>query len=157
MTNDSIEARLKANPFFAELKPADLPRLAKRATWQTVPTNGIVFEHGDRASNFFLICEGAIIIEVPAISGPSLEVQKLGPGEVLGWSWLIPPYRWSFQARADVESKLIQINGEAIREECERDPDFGYRVLKRFSTLMSERLEAARLKMMEEWNPPGFA
>ncbi|PWG61895.1 Crp/Fnr family transcriptional regulator [Spiribacter halobius] len=157
MTDDAIESRLRSNPFFAGLEPEDLPRLASRATWRTVPANGIVFEHGDRAGSFFLLCEGAIVIEVPAISGPSLEVQRLGPGDVLGWSWLIPPYRWSFQARAEGETALIEFDGEAVREECERDPVFGYRVLKRFSSLMSERLEAARLKMMEEWNPPGFA
>ena len=157
MTDESIEALLRGNPFFAALEPADLRRLAEHATWRTVPADGILFEHGDRARSFFLLSEGAVVIEVPAITGPSLEVQKLGAGEVLGWSWLIPPYRWSFQARAESKTVLVEINGEAVREQCEHDPAFGYRLLKRFSSLMSERLEAARLKMMDEWNPPGFA
>lgn len=157
MADDSIEERLKGNPFFAELTPGDLHLLAKHATWQTVPENGILFRHDDPAGSFFLLCKGAVSIEVPAISGPSLEVQKLDPGEVLGWSWLIPPYRWSFQARAGSPSTLIEIDGEAVRNHCEQDTAFGYRLLKRFSALMSERLEAARLRMMAEWNPPGFA
>lgn len=157
MPDDAIEERLRGSPFFAELTPGDRQLLAKHATWRTVPENGILFEHGDRAGTFFLLCEGAVAIEVPAISGPSLEVQKLGPGEVLGWSWLIPPYSWSFQARAERATTLIEIDGQAVREQCEQDPAFGYRLLKRFSSLMSERLEAARLRMMAEWNPPGFA
>lgn len=157
MPDESIEERLQANPFFAELKPADLEVLARHATWRTAPENGILFRHDDPAGSFFLLCEGAVSIEVPAISGPALEVQKLGPGEVLGWSWLIPPYRWSFQARAEGATVLVEIDGQAVRERCEQDAAFGYRLLKRFSALMSERLEAARLKMMAEWNPPGFA
>ena len=157
MPDDSIEERLKGNPFFAELKPSDLQMLARHAAWRREPKDDILFEHGDRASHFFLLCEGTVVIEIPAIAGPSLEVQQLGPGEVLGWSWLIPPYRWSFQARTESAALLVAFDGQAIRDHCEQDPAFGYRVLQRFSSLMSERLDAARRKMMEEWNPPGFA
>ena len=96
-------------------------------------------------------------VEVPAIEGPSLEIQSLGPDEVLGWSWLIPPYSWSFQARACETTDILEFDGKAVRDRCEQDPGFGYAVLKRFSSLMSDRLEAARRKMMDEWNPPGFA
>ncbi len=96
-------------------------------------------------------------IEIAAIEGPPLELQRLEPGAVLGWSWLIPPYRWSFQARAEEPGKALEFDGEAVLERCESNPAFGYQVLKRFSSLMSQRLEYARRKMMDEWDPPGFA
>ena len=78
-------------------------------------------------------------------------------GDLLGWSWLIAPYRWHFQAIAEEDSKLLEFNGEVILAHCEEDPRFGYELLKRFAALMSERLEAARLKMMDQWFSAGFA
>jgi CRP/FNR family cyclic AMP-dependent transcriptional regulator len=94
---------------------------------------------------------------VPALVGPLLELQVLGDNQMLGWSWLIPPYRWNFSARAVEDTELLEFDGQAILARCEKDPKFGYELLKRFTTLMSERLNAARLKMMDQWNPPGFA
>jgi len=81
----------------------------------------------------------------------------LGEDQVLGWSWLIPPYRWNFLARAVEESDLLEFDGGAILARCEEDPKFGYELFKCFAALMSERLAAARQKMMDQWDPPGFA
>jgi CRP-like cAMP-binding protein len=76
---------------------------------------------------------------------------------VLGWSWVIAPHRWAFQARARTAVEAIEFDGEALLAHCEADPKFGYAVLKRFSALMSERLQHARQRMIEEWRPEGFA
>lgn len=157
MSDESVASMLASNELFEGLPEDVLEVLARHAEERRLERNAILFGHGDPAREFFLLRSGAVVIEVPAISGPSLEVQHLGPGEVLGWSWLIPPYRWSFQARAEEPTELLAFDGEAVRARCEADAAFGYAVLRRFSSLMSERLEAARLTMMEEWNPPGFA
>lgn len=157
MSTDSISDQLARNDFFAGLGPDVNEFLARHAERRHLGRDKVLFRHGDPARSFFLLCDGRITIEVPAISGPSLEVQNLGAGQILGWSWLIPPYQWSFQARAAEPTEVIEFDGEAVRVRCEQDPSFGYAVLKGFSALMSERLEAARQKMMEEWNPPGFA
>ncbi len=116
-----------------------------------------MFQHGNRADKFYLLRNGKISIQVPALMGPTLEIQTLSEDQILGWSWLIPPYRWSFQARALEDSDLLEFDGSAILARCEEDPNFGYELFKRFAALMSERLDAARQKMMDEWNPPGFA
>ena len=123
----------------------------------SVATNTILFRYGEPAERFYLIRQGHIKVEVPAIAGPTLELQNLGPGSILGWSWLISPYRWSFQARVTEAAQLIEFDGMRVRSKCEADPRFGYELLKRFATLMSERLRFARERMIEEWNPPGFA
>ena len=73
------------------------------------------------------------------------------------WSWLLPPFKWSFNARAETDSKVLEFDGEAVLKDCESDPAFGYEVIKRFSALMAERLDAAHRKMMEQWSPAGFA
>lgn len=157
MTERDIEGYLAAQDFFSGLEPEFLAFLAECATRRPVERGETLFRHGEDARRFFLLCSGRVSIEIPAIEGPRLEVQSLGAGKVLGWSWLIPPYKWSFQARALEASEVIEIDGERVRGRCEEDPAFGYAMLKRFSALMSERLEAARQRMMDEWNPPGFA
>ena len=81
----------------------------------------------------------------------------LGKDQVLGWSWLIPPYKWNFQAMPEEDSELLMFDGKTILAKCEKDPRFGYELLKKFAGLMSVRLDAARQKMMDEWNPAGFA
>lgn len=110
-----------------------------------------------RAGRLYLLQHGHVCIEVVAIEGPLLELQRLNPGSILGWSWLIPPYIWHFQARVDEPGYLIKFDGEAIMARCEADAESGCALLKRFSALMSRRLEYAREKMMSEWRPPGFA
>ena len=77
--------------------------------------------------------------------------------DVVGWSWLIPPYEWDFHARVDKDCEVVEFDGAALLARCEADPKFGYKLLKAFTTLMSRRLHAARRVMMENWVPAGFA
>lgn len=157
MSDSEIESFLARQDFFSGLDADSVAFLAECATRRQVEAGDTLFRHGEDARRFFLLCSGRISVEIPAIEGPRLEVQSLGAGEVLGWSWLIPPYKWSFQARALEASEVIELDGERVRARCEQEPSFGYEMMKRFSALMSERLEAARQRMMDEWNPPGFA
>ncbi|HET7314281.1 cyclic nucleotide-binding domain-containing protein [Salinisphaera sp.] len=157
MSNQPTVSDLAERDFFIGLDPSFLSFLAGCATPLALDTEDILFRHDHRAQQFYFIRRGAISIEVAAISGPALEMQHLGPGEVVGWSWLIPPYRWHFQARALEDSDVLVFDGDAILARCESDPKFGYELFKRFSALMSRRLSSARQKMMEEWHPAGFA
>ncbi len=143
--------------FFGGLS-AETRRFLCECTDQIKVAKGqILFNQGETADKFYVLRNGQISIQMPAIMGPSLEIQSLGPDQVLGWSWLISPYRWSFQAKAMEDSELLRFDGKKILAHCEQDPKFGYELLKKFAELMSVRLDAARQKMMEEWNPAGFA
>jgi CRP/FNR family cyclic AMP-dependent transcriptional regulator len=157
MAEVSIAKQLADNKLLAGLAPASLEFLATHARARHVDQDRVVFHTGDRAQHFYLVISGHVSIEVAAIEGPALQLQDLGPGKVLGWSWLIPPNRWSFQARAKTPIDIIEIDGDAVLAECESNPKFGYELLKRFSALMSERLQHARQRMVEEWRPAGFA
>lgn len=152
-----IRNALADDPHFSDLEPSFIAYLAEHATEREFAEDETIFRVGDPADSFYLLLDGEATVEVPAIEGPQLELQALGAGAVLGWSWIIPPYRWSFQARARTPVEAIEFDGKAIREHCEQDPHFGYEILKRFSALMSERLEHARQTMIEEWRPAGFA
>ncbi len=157
MSKTSIEDYLSAHAFFSGLDASFVKFLSSVATERKIKKGDVLFQQGNRADKFYLLRHGQVSVQVPALMGPVLEIQNLGEDQVLGWSWLIPPYRWSFQARAMEDSELLEFDGSAILAHCEEDPHFGYELLKRFASLMSERLDAARQKMMDQWNPPGFA
>ncbi len=157
MDKKAIRQLLDEQKFFSGLDSEYLDFLADHAVSRSVKSDEVLFRHGKKADSFYLVTAGRINLEVAAIEGPPLELQSLGEDAIIGWSWLIPPYEWHFQARAVEDAKIIRFDGDAIFERCEKDPDFGYELLKRFSGLMSERVSSAREKMMQEWNPPGFA
>lgn len=157
MNDTNIRTYMEKQPFFAGLPSESLDFLAGCAGLRKLEAGEILAVYGHTARNFYLLRSGSVSIEVAAIEGPPLQFQVLEPGQMLGWSWLIPPYRWHFQARATEPSEVIEFDGRSVFEHCEADPAFGYALLKRFSGLMSERLESARETMKEEWSPPGFA
>jgi CRP/FNR family transcriptional regulator, cyclic AMP receptor protein len=148
---------LSKHAFFGGLSTETLSFLSNCCRRVDIAKGHVLFHQGETADKFFVLLSGNISIEMPAILGPSLVIQSLGQDQVLGWSWLISPYKWSFQAKAIEDADLLQFDGKAILAQCELDPKFGYELLKKFAELMSVRLDSARQKMMEEWNPIGFA
>ncbi len=157
MSNLAIRNYLAANRFFSQLDEKAIEFLAASANDGQIERGDVLFRQGAPADKFYLVQRGKVSVEVPALVGPALQIQSLGDGQVLGWSWLIPPYRWHFLARVEEVSEIIEFDGKVILARCEQDPKFGYELLKRFAGLMSERLDAARQRMMDEWCPPGIA
>ncbi len=148
---------LQTHTILSALSAQQLAPLVAHTKEQHLSAGEVLFSQGDAAQHFYVLREGAVQIGVPAINGPALEVQALGADAVIGWSWLIPPYRWSFEAKAQSDASLVAFDGKAILQECEKDPALGYALMKVFAALMSQRLDAARIKMMESWMPPGWA
>jgi CRP/FNR family cyclic AMP-dependent transcriptional regulator len=157
VNKQSIEDYLSHHEFFSGLNDSFIKFVSDCATELQINKGDVLFKQGERADKFYLLRTGLVSVQVPAIVGPVLEIQILGEDQILGWSWLIPPYRWNFQARAVEDMELLEFDGSAILAHCEEDSKFGYELFKRFAGLMSERLDAARQKMMDQWNPPGFA
>ncbi|MBT8131444.1 MAG: cyclic nucleotide-binding domain-containing protein [Gammaproteobacteria bacterium] len=154
--SEATNKLISAHSLFANLDPQHIHTLAEFASERTVPAGENLFTQGQPAKRFYMIVDGKVAVETPAIYGPTLRLQELSSG-ILGWSWLIPPYRWHFQARAIDDSAVVEFDGVKLLELCEKDPAFGYQLLKRFATLMGERLESARRRMIDAWNPSGFA
>jgi len=157
MSNPSITEYLSAHEFFSEFSDDVLKFLCECSSTREIKKGQILFLQGEHADKFYVVRSGRISIQMPAIMGPTLEIQAVDEDQVLGWSWLISPYQWNFQTKAEEDSELLQFDGAEILARCEQEPKFGYELLKKFAALMSEGLNAARLKMMDEWNPVGFA
>jgi CRP/FNR family transcriptional regulator, cyclic AMP receptor protein len=157
MDNQSTTEFLSTHEFFSGLSDDVLTFLYECSSTFAIKKGQVLFFQGENADKFYVVHKGRIAIQMPAIIGPTLEIQALGKDQVVGWSWLIPPYKWNFQAVAEEDSELLMFDGSAILARCEREPKFGYELLKKFAALMSVRLDVARQKMMDEWNPAGFA
>jgi CRP/FNR family transcriptional regulator, cyclic AMP receptor protein len=157
MSNQSTTQYLSSHEFFSGFSDDALKFLCECSNTHEIKKGQILFRQGESADKFYVLRNGLISIQMPAIIGPNLEIQTLGTNQVLGWSWLIPPFKWNFQAMAEEDSELLMFDGTAILARCEQEPRFGYELLKKFAELMSMRLDAARQKMMDEWNPAGYA
>jgi len=100
------------------------------------------------ANRFYLIESGKVVLESVEKSGNPLIIETIGAGDLLGWSWMFPPYAWNFTARATEPTNAIFFYGTILREYCERDPSLGYELFKRMAPVILRRLQAARKKML---------
>src|SRR5262249_16125252 len=103
----------------------------------------------DPANEFFAIRYGRVSVELHSNERGPLILQTVEAGDVVGWSWLFPPYRWKFDVRAVEEVRAISFDGECLRGKCERDPAMGYYFIKCFAQVFMERLESARLQLFD--------
>jgi CRP/FNR family cyclic AMP-dependent transcriptional regulator len=103
---------------------------------------------GEFANRFYLIESGKIVLESGSGFGHPMMIETIGPGNLLGWSWMFPPYVWQFTARAVEPTTAIFFYGTILREYCEKDHSLGYELFKRMSIVMMKRLQAARKQML---------
>jgi CRP/FNR family cyclic AMP-dependent transcriptional regulator len=151
---ENFEKPLAACPIFRGLSPGQIQTLARCARAAHFESNEFVFKEGEDSKGFFLIQSGVVAIETFSPTHQNLTLQTLREGELLGWSWLVPPYRTRFAARAVEPVDVIALDGARVREACDRDHDLGYELLKRFISLMSFRLHAARLQLLDLYGVP---
>lgn len=144
-----MDARLARHPFFTDLPPASLARLAACASDRTHAAGDMLFHAGGDADGFFILCQGRVVVESKRPGAPSVVLQTLHETEVLGWSWLTPPYRWAFDARAATPVTVIAFDAAGLRTAFAADPVLGLHVVTRFAGVMGERLRAAHMRMLE--------
>ena len=113
------------------------------------PPARALLREGDPADEFFLIRRGAVAVETDVPGRGAVTLETLGPGELLGWSWLVPPYRSAFGARALEAVHVMALDGACLRGKCERDPALGYELLKVVATVFVRRLEETRMRLLD--------
>jgi CRP/FNR family cyclic AMP-dependent transcriptional regulator len=144
----SVKA-LPKHPFLEGLSPHQLRLLTDCAMVVKFKTGELIFREGDPANRFYLITEGRIALESYVQDRGTTLIQTVGTGDVLGWSWLFPPYYWHFDARAVEPSEAIFFYGAPLRDECETDHDLGFELVKRMAEVMMKRLQAARRQLLQ--------
>ena len=144
-----LELVLAEVPLFAGMDAERLELLAGCASNVHFEPGEVLFHEGDEANAFYVIRGGTVALEafVPARGGMTIET--IDAGEVVGWSWLFPPYRWHFDARALAHVRATAIDGACLRGKCDDDPALGYDLMRRFAQVMIERLQWTRLRLLD--------
>ncbi len=140
---------LAAQPFLAGLSGKQLDKLSYWSRRQVFRSGVKVFEEGGRADRFWLLKDGRVALDTEVPGRGGVVVESLGPGAVLGWSWLFAPYRWHFGATAVETTLAIELDGRGVREACERDSALGYELTFRFTQVVVERLQATRMRLLD--------
>jgi len=149
MDNKTLEPILRAHRFFKGIKPEYLNLLVSCAMNMRFDANTYLIHEGDEANQFYLLRHGEIVIEV-AIPGRGVRtIATLREGDVVGWSWLFPPYRWHYNVRSQTLVRVLALDGACLRGKCEEDHSLGYELMKRFALIMMERLQATRMQMLD--------
>lgn len=108
-----------------------------------------IFRAGQEANHFYIVRSGTVSIETFAPQRGAITIETVVDGELLGWSWLIPPFEWHFDARALSVTRAIALDAKCLRTKCDADSGLGYELLKRFAQIMEQRLEATRLQLLD--------
>jgi CRP-like cAMP-binding protein len=146
---NTLEPILKQHPFFAGLADADLALITGCAKNVRFNAGDSLAKEGQPADEFFLLREGRVAVGIPSPQGGRVLVETLDAGEVVGWSWLFPPYAWQFDVTAITPVRALSLDGLCLRRKCDADPRLGYDLMKRFSRVMGDRLDATRLQLLD--------
>lgn len=146
---ENLERIIAAHPFFEGLSNEFIGLMVSCASNVRFKAGTYILKEGDPANTFYLIREGKVAVEVFAPQHEPIIVATLSVGELLGWSWLLPPFQWKFNARAIAGVRAIALDGKCLRTKCEENHDLGYEVLKRFARIMEQRLESSRLQLLD--------
>lgn len=139
---------LPEHPLFLGLNYQFRQTLAECAMRADFEPGDQVVETGQPANCIYLVIRGGIALETPGVQ-TAAPVQMIGTGDILGWSWLFPPYYWHFDAIARETTQTIFFYGSRLRQECDRNHDFGYEFIKGLSQILIAHLQADREKWIE--------
>lgn len=146
---ETLQRYLAEHPFFKDLAHEHLQLITGCASNVRFEAGQFIFREGEEADNFYVVRHGKIALEVFVPNKGPVVIQTIDEGDVLGWSWVVPPYHWHFDARAYSLTRAIALDGKCLRQKCEDDHDLGYELLKRFTGIMTERLQATRMQLLD--------
>lgn len=146
---DTMEDLIAGHPFFKGLESPYVAFLAGCATNVRYSPGEFLFHEAEPANRFFLLRHGLVSLQIFMPGRGEVTIQTVGEGEVVGWSWLFPPYRWQFTARCLDLTRAVSFDGVCLRNKCEEDHDLGYDLMQRFSAIIAQRLQATRLQLLD--------
>jgi CRP/FNR family cyclic AMP-dependent transcriptional regulator len=141
-------AALSAHPFLHGMPADQLGVLAAAARDVKFSAGHRLFEDGSNATRFWLIQSGHVSLDLHIPGEGPVVIETIGMGELLGWSWLFPPYKWAFGAVAATAVEAFEFDAPAVRECCAAEPGLGYELNQRITRVLAKRLQATRIRMI---------
>lgn len=150
----SIDELVAAHPFAVGLSDEHLALVAACAQNVALETGAMLCVEGESADTFYLLRRGRVSIEVHQAGHGPIAIETVGPGDAVGWSWLVPPYHWTFDARALEPVGALAIDGACLRTKSLEDPILGFALLSRVTRELLERLQATRVRLLDLYGEP---
>jgi CRP/FNR family cyclic AMP-dependent transcriptional regulator len=145
---EGLERIVREHPFFSGLKEEFCELISECAKNVRFEAGQYVFHEGQPADQFYLLRSGRVALQISAPER-TFTVQTVGEDEIVGASWLVPPYRWGFDAKALELTRAIAMDAACLRGKSEGDHDLGYELMKRFMPVLIQRLHATRLQILD--------
>jgi CRP/FNR family cyclic AMP-dependent transcriptional regulator len=152
MKNEDLAKDVAAHPFLIGMSEHHVRLLADCAIRTHFAADQIIFREGESANRFYLIEQGEVVLEAQSGGDKPVIIETIRDGDLLGWSWLFPPYVWHFSARATKPTTAIFFYGTVLREYCEKDTSLGFELFKRMSEVMTRRLQLARTRLLNTYS-----
>ena len=152
---ETLDELIAHAPVFAGLGSEDLTLIAGCAQNVGFDDGQLLFREGEPADTFYVVRRGRVSLELHTPERGGLVIDTIEPGEVVGWSWLFEPYVWHFDARAAGPLRAIAFDGACLRGKCEDDKELGYELMKRFAQVMIDRLQHARVRLLDVYGGVG--
>lgn len=144
---EGLERIVREHSFFSGMKPGHIDVLTGCAKNVRFEPDSYLFHEGDVADQLYILRAGRVALEVHKPDAPVV-IQTVGESEIVGASWLVPPYRRGLSARAVELTRALAFDAACLRGKCEADHDLGYEMMKRFLPILIQRLRASRLQIV---------
>jgi CRP/FNR family cyclic AMP-dependent transcriptional regulator len=141
-------AALAAHPFLHDMSPDQLDMLVEAARDVKFPARQRLFEDGGSANRFWLIQSGYVLLDLHVPGEGPVVIEDIGMGQLLGWSWLFPPYKWAFGAVTATQVEAFEFDAPLVRQRCAEDPGLGYELNQRITQVLAKRLQATRIRLV---------
>ncbi|MBK7140781.1 MAG: cyclic nucleotide-binding domain-containing protein [bacterium] len=146
---ETLERYVAEHPFFSGMSEKHIQLIVGCASNIRYDAGQQIDRAGEDANHFFLVRSGRVAIEIVSPASGPITIATVGDGEVVGWSWLFPPYVHHFDSRAIDLTRAIALDGKCLRQKCENDHELGYELFKRFANIMEQRIENARMQLLD--------
>ena len=145
----TMDDLLRDNALFHGLDDEYLELLAGCGRNIHFDAGDMIARQGDPADYFYLIRHGHVAVQIAVPGRGAVNLETLGEGDVVGWSWLLPPYRWHFDVEAVELSRLVAFDVRCVRDKFDADPRLGFELLRRFAAVIVDRLQATHLRVLD--------
>lgn len=146
----SVSNILLKDSYFKTVPEKYIKFLEKNSSIVSFPAGKYLFREGMESESFYYIISGKVALEIHVPASKNVTLETIPKDHFLGWSWLFsPPHTWFFDGRAVGEVEVISFNAEVIRNETEQDHELGFLLLKYFGSVMSDRITASRMQLMD--------
>jgi CRP-like cAMP-binding protein len=144
-----LDSIIGQHPLFADFAPEHLALIAGCGRNVRCRAGQFLCRAGNAAEHFFLIRRGMVALELEVPGRGPFRFATASAGDVVGWSWLIPPYQWQFDARVVQDVSAIQFDGACLRGKGDADPELGYALMKAFAGVLVRRFMETRLQLID--------